>query len=320
MSFLRRWVPVIVVVAGMTCGTLVRAAPPDPARTHAIPPFSVPPAMPGVAYERFMLIGDMGTGRPDQYKVAAAMAQRAKSDHVDFILTVGDNIYDNGVESVDDPQWKTKFEVVYADPALQLPIYPSLGNHDHRGNVTAQIQYSQRNKNWKMPAQYYTFTRTLGDGTAVQFFAIDSDPILQKKAESAAQIDWLDKELGQSTARWKLVFGHHPLYSHVEKLRAGERRTMITELEPLFTKHKVDVYFAGHDHTLEMLKPVKGVHYVITGGGGGEDMAYGVEWTDDAYYAATLGGFTLCRVAKNEFVIEFVRLDGRTEYAQTITK
>jgi len=320
VRLMRRWVPLFLLIACAACGATGRAAPIDPARTHEIPKFTIPPVVPGAAYERFMVIGDMGTGRPDQFTVALAMARRAESDQVNFILTVGDNIYENGVSSADDPQWKTKFELVYADPALQLPIYPTLGNHDHRGNVKAQVEYSQHNKNWIMPAEYYTFTRTLGDGTAVQFFAIDSDPIKKEEQEAAAQIEWLDKELRRSTAQWKLVYGHHPLYANAEKPRAGERSVMRAALESIFAKHKVDAYFAGHDHTLEMLKPVQGVHYVITGGGGGPDMAYGIQWTDAAYYAATLGGVTLCRVSKTELVIEFVRLDGKTEYAHTIRK
>ena len=95
---------------------------------------------------------------------------------------------------------------------------------------------------------------------------------------------------------------------------------MIAALEGVLTTHNVDVYFAGHDHTLEMLKPVEGVHYVISGGGAGPERAYGVDWTDESYYAATLGGFTLCRLSRDELVIEFVRLDGKTEYAHTISK
>ncbi|MEK7755630.1 MAG: hypothetical protein AAB385_00250, partial [Planctomycetota bacterium] len=115
MRSMRRWWLSFALLACGGSGAIVHAAPPlDPSRTHEIPPFTIPPVVPGAAYERFMVVGDMGTGRPDQYKVAAAMAQRAKSDHVDFILTVGDNIYEDGVSSVDDPQWKTKFEDVYS--------------------------------------------------------------------------------------------------------------------------------------------------------------------------------------------------------------
>ena len=133
-----------------------------------------------------------------------------------------------------------------------------------------------------------------------------------------AQLAWLDAELTKSDSRWKFVFGHHPLYSHSDK--HGNNKNMITKIGPLLAKYKVDVYLCGHDHTLEILKPIDGVYHVVTGGGGGPDMAYNVEWTDESYYAATLGGFTLLRVAKNEIVIEFVRLDGKTEYAHTIPK
>jgi acid phosphatase len=319
MRVVRRWLPSFVLMACTACGAVCNAAPPlDPARTHPIPPFAIPPVVPGAAYERFIVFGDMGTGSPDQNKVAEAMAQRAKSDHVDFLLTVGDNFYDNGVSSVDDPQWKTKFEDVYADPALQVPIYPSLGNHDHKGNPQAQVEYSQRNKNWRMPARYYTFVRTLGDGANVQFFAIDSDPIQRLFGDADAQLAWLDAELGKSAARWKIVFGHHPLYSH--GVMHGNDEALIAKVGPLLTKHHVDLYLCGHDHTLEMLKPIGGVYHVVTGAGGGPDMAYGVDWSDGSYYAATLGGFTLCRVGGSEIVIEFVRLDGKTQYAHTITK
>jgi hypothetical protein len=290
----------------------------DPVLTHRIPPFAVSAAKPGAAYERFIVIGDMGTGRVDQRKVAAAMAQRAGSDGLDFLLTTGDNFYPKGVSSADDPQWKNKFEDVYADPALQVPIYPSLGNHDHYGNPQAQIDYARHNKNWKIGGLYYTFTRTLADGTEVRFFVIDSDPIHKSDENAGAQLEWLDGQLNASDARWKIVFGHHPLYGH--NPRRGHDATMIAALEPLFVKHGIDIYFAGHDHALEMIKPIKGVHHVISGAGGGPDWAYSVEWTDESYYAATLGGFVLCRISKDELVVEFVRLDARTQYAHTLTK
>ncbi len=293
------------------------ATPRDPARTREIPKFTIPDVVPGAGYERFMVIGDWGTGRPDQYKVAEAMAIRAKAEPIDFILTVGDNFYEDGVSSVNDPQWKTKFEDVYTDPALQLPIYPSLGNHDHRGNTMAQVEYSKRNKNWRMPAPYYTFTRTLSDETVVQYFAIDSDPIHRLRGNFVDQLVWLDAELAKSVARWKIVYGHHPLYSHGIH---GNSDTMIAQLSSLFVKHKIDVYLCGHDHTLEMFKPIDGVHHVVTGGGAGPERAYDVKWTDESYYAATLGGFTVLRVGRAEIVVEFVRLDGKTEYAHTIRK
>ena len=46
-----------------------------------------------------------------------------------FVVLLGDNFYEDGVASVDDPQWQTKFEDPYAN--IDLPFYAVLGNHDH---------------------------------------------------------------------------------------------------------------------------------------------------------------------------------------------
>jgi hypothetical protein len=62
------------------------------------------------------------------------------------------------------------------------------------------------------------------------------------------------------------------------------------------------------------------VDYVISGAGAGPDWAYPVTWNDESYYVATLGGFVLCRVSRDELVIEFVRLNGETQYAHVLTK
>jgi len=40
----------------------------------------------------------------------------------------GDNFYENGVDSVDDPLWNTRYCSVYTDPALlDVPWYAILG-------------------------------------------------------------------------------------------------------------------------------------------------------------------------------------------------
>lgn len=308
---------IAILVAGVGSANAQQARPHDPATSHVIPAFTVPAAVSGVAYERFAVIGDMGTGLPDQRTVASALAKRA-AEGLDFMLTVGDNFYQDGVTSIDDPQWKTKFEDIYSDAALQVPIFASLGNHDHRGSIEAQINYTQRNPNWRMPAAYYTFTRRLADGTTVQFFAIDSTPIALSLEGSEKQLKWLDSELSKSTARWKIVYGHHPLYS--SSPQRGNDQTMIAALEPLFLKHRPDIYLAGHDHHLELHKPIKGMDYVISGGGAGWFKAYPVNWTDQSVYVSTGGGFIICRVSKSELVIEFVRANGRTQFAHTWTK
>jgi tartrate-resistant acid phosphatase type 5 len=40
-----------------------------------------------------------------------------------------DNFYDEGVDSLDDEQFQTKFELPYAD--IDFPFWVVLGNHDY---------------------------------------------------------------------------------------------------------------------------------------------------------------------------------------------
>lgn len=51
---------------------------------------------------RFIAVGDVGSGSPDQYKVAEAMKNKCNSDGCDFVLLLGDNIYNDGVDSIAD--------------------------------------------------------------------------------------------------------------------------------------------------------------------------------------------------------------------------
>jgi hypothetical protein len=63
-------------------------------------------------------------------------------------------------------------------------------------------------------------------------------------------VAWLGEALAASNARWKLVFGHHALWSgggsKYEKARALRRLLM-----PALCRH-ADAYFAGDDHMLEV--------------------------------------------------------------------
>ncbi len=303
-----------LVLAGLllpSCSPLVH----DPAAGRSFP--TLLPLLPDRPSVHFAILGDMGTGGSGQFQVAEVLSARARSDAFDFVLTVGDNFYPSGVSSAQDDQWQTKFEEVYADPALQVPFYPTLGNHDHKGDASAQIAYSEHSDRWTMPAPFFAFEKILDDGTRVAFFAIDTTALGEAGPKSDAQLRWLENALAAAqNARWRIVYGHHPIYSH-SKTR---RNVLLQErLEPLLASAAVDVYLAGHDHVLEMHKPIQGVHYVISGGGAGPEKAYFVDWTEESYYAATLGGFVTGRASRDQLIFEFVRMDGATQYRHVLS-
>ena len=61
---------------------------------------------------RFVAIGDWGNDDGRQYEVAAGMAQWAEFYHPEFVMSLGDNFYPEGVVSVNDSKWFTHWQFV----------------------------------------------------------------------------------------------------------------------------------------------------------------------------------------------------------------
>ena len=219
----------------------------------AVNPVALPPVQPPAVSlpvqkdsARFAVMGDTGTGGIDQWRLAQQLIAVHARFPFEFVLMTGDNMY--GTETPRD--FVNKFEAPYKQLLdAGVKFYASLGNHDD----TDQIFYEPFNMGGK---RYYSF-RPKAD---LRVYALDSNYM------SKEQMDWLEKELADSTSRWKVAFFHHPPYSTGG--RHGSDLQLREALEPLFVKHGVDVVFSGHEHFYERIKPQQGVHYFVTGGGG----------------------------------------------------
>jgi 3',5'-cyclic AMP phosphodiesterase CpdA len=210
---------------------------------------------------RFVSVADTGTGAVGQYAVAAAMTRYHQLNPYDLVILAGDNIYNNGeMEKIG-----AVFEKPYQALLKQgVKFQACLGNHDVRTrNGDEQVRYPGFN----MSGRYYTFRR--GD---VQFFALDTN----HNADWKAQLPWLEQELSRSNAPWKLVFGHHQIYSSGQY---GLNQPFIKTLTPLFKKYRVQLYINGHEHNYERTRPIDGTTYVICGGGAGTRPVGRSQWT-----------------------------------------
>jgi len=262
---------------------------------------------------RFLVIGDWGTGGKGQAGVAEAMARTAGHYGCDYIISTGDNIYPSGVESVDDPQWKRKFVQMYHDQGLRQPFFPTLGNHDYKLEPDAQIAYSKVNPQWRFPARYYTQRLESPDGLSVQLFSLDTQ-LVQTAVQGAAeeQRAWLDSELSKSDARWKIVFGHHMLYSNGVY---GNLKRVRDAFEEVLARHKVSLYLCGHDHDIQLLQPVGGVSYMVSGGGGGHRDT---TWKENTIYSATNRGYVWMGLTNEGVHLHFHDADGEIRYAHRL--
>ncbi|OSX71761.1 hypothetical protein BU14_0504s0014 [Porphyra umbilicalis] len=264
-------------------------------RHGARSPASAPPLLGSVPASEaltFAVIGDWGRdGSHKQTAVAGALARAAAAHDLRFVVSSGDNFYDGGVDSTGDSQWRTSFEDVYKQRSLVHAAWFSvLGNHDHLGNVAAQVDYSGLSRRWTMPAPYYTQTFTLGGvgggadaapGWDVQMVFIDTTPFVRDAYGKAArklngqkpdvQLDWLRGVFANSTADAIVVVGHHNMYTMTTSASLGVPE-MRAYIEPvlLAARGKVITYISGHEHSLQHLQP-----YGEWGRGGAAAVASG---------------------------------------------
>jgi predicted phosphodiesterase len=270
----------------------------------------------------FFVIGDWGrNGEYFQIPVAESMADLAKKQKTAFVINTGDAFYPNGVQSVNDPLWKYAFEDIYKQHSLQCEWYGVLGNHDYYGNPQAQLDYSKVSRRWRMPSRYYTFAKD-----NVRFVFIDSNPFIEKyqahkkgysdlgKQNVSKQWRWIERTLAKSKEKWKVVVGHHPVYSAGMH---GDNPELIKRLKPILEKYKVDAYFAGHDHDLQHHME-NGVNYFVSGAG--SEVRDIVNRTPRTQYAEKVAGFAKVDVTNDSMVIKFYGINRNVLHSTKLVK
>jgi hypothetical protein len=264
--------------AGQSLPHFIREAP---------PPFTVKGA--DRRNVRVLAFGDWGDGSERQSRMAEAMARFHARTPFDFAITLGDNFYPAGMSGPADPRWQRDFERLY-EP-MRIRFFPSLGNHDWvlADSPAAEILYSPKSRAWQMPADRYTFI-----AGPVQFFALDTNLMTR------AQLEWLDRELGRSKARWKIVYGHHPIYSYGVH---GDDHALRDNLLPVL-RGRANLYICGHDHDLQHIAPDGGVHFVLAGGGGAAPRV--ISAGPRSLYAASKNGFATIEASRSTLTVMLV--------------
>ncbi|UJR81082.1 metallophosphoesterase [Sandaracinus amylolyticus] len=290
---------------------------------------------------RFIVMGDTGEGNEAQRAVAVAVRDLCAREGCDFVLLLGDNIYESGVTSVDDPQWQTKFEEPYHD--IDLPFYAVLGNHDYNDALglggswdrgMLEVEYSAHSTRWEMPATHYTLQLE-----NVGLVMLDTNSLFHEDTRYGDQAEWYAEavdELRADGAEWILVAGHHPYRSNGSHGNAGnyESRIGIPNLIPpinganvqsFFDEHvcgTADVYFSGHDHNRQWIDEPEALcgTTMIVSGAGAKLTAFAREDNATLFQDDQREGFLYVVIEGDRFVGRFVDRDGRTDFEHTVTR
>jgi acid phosphatase len=275
------------------------------------PPFATIGA-PAAAPEHslsFVALGDTGMGNANQRRVAAAMSAITRFESIDLVLLLGDNFYDDGVQSRNDRQWDTAFENVYRLPGLAVPFYAVLGNHDHHGRIEAQIERTVIDDRWRMPARYHAWTQPLGEQHQVFFVALDTETLAHRESDDA-QLAWLDQTLATSKATWKIALGHHPLLQ-----ASPNSHPHLAMLRDTLDRLGVDAYFCGHSHQLTYFRRPGLMAQIISGAGSNPRSLEGDRGADFAHRGL---GFVCVRLTGQAMLLSFLDADNRVLFIDTL--
>ena len=267
----------------------------------------------------FIAIGDWGRGgKGGQEVTAPALAKWAKRLNVAFIISVGDNVYVDGITpgssaaSIESTMTAFFSSVYTALPLAALPWYVIMGNHDYRGSVESQIGWTGDArwhpglffaKKWPLPGgggAKSCLSAVFTDTTPLVKHYKEADyrkrlPILSTNIDAATPdvtVEWTKKSIVEAVETCDAVFviGHHPLYSPGEHANTVE---LIDLYEPLLENSGVDAYLAGHDHILAHSKTTKGeVEHVLTGAGSEVRPELNLDPLSTRF-VATVRGFTI---------------------------
>jgi hypothetical protein len=273
---------------------------------------------------RFAVVGDMGLPGITQAVVAQGVV-KACGGECDFVLLLGDNLYEEGVKDARDQ----------ARLACMVGRYPSehkylvLGNHDYIID-TPQIARARNELAWirkdvaddggvgaRGRFHFYSFR-----AGPVRVLGIDTN-FLVRGIIDESHLDLL-KFMGRMRPGiddWVIVFGHHPYVSNgahgdAGSFREGGFRLWPGALFQHFMSQRVmgraDLYLAGHDHNLQFFSNPHGHGTAqLLSGSGAKCTGRGAYASDRAEMERYGFGFALVEAHRDRMVVSFHDYDGK---------
>lgn len=243
--------------------------------------------------------------------------QKYPSLCVPWKVVLGNHDYPSSSSpEITDPQAQINFSLAEGNPVLQ-PHRRCLFQTFSRNGTKYTKEEVELERIWQIPAKNYSFT--ILDGH-VEFFALDAKKIFPKtqaerddpaNQELFQDIQNLKKELQQSSACWKIVFGHYPIYTAGRHhSRQGIHLGCNLGLEEVLVSGGACAYLTGHEHAMQYHK-ARGVHHFVAGSAceytfyQGRDPNCHLTWVDESQAK----GFLAAEVYVDKLVLRFVAFE-----------
>uniref|UniRef100_K7GCD5 Tartrate-resistant acid phosphatase type 5 n=1 Tax=Pelodiscus sinensis TaxID=13735 RepID=K7GCD5_PELSI len=295
---------------------------------------------------RFIALGDWGGvsnppfHTPREVATAKEMGRTVAALGADFILSLGDNFYYNGVQDVNDK----RFQDAAASGVGQGGCLRAHNTLVVRGAGGGGVQISSSLPSTPLfrrnfPNYHYSLKFKVPKSNAtVALLMIDtvtlcgnSDDFQSQQPQqprdvglARSQLAWLRKQMAASRDDYLLVAGHYPVWSVAEH---GPTHCLVKYLQPLLLKYKATAYLCGHDHNLQYLQDKAGVGYVLSGAGNFMENSRKHFHQVPAgflrfFYAApaSLGGFAYVEIDGKEMSVTYIEASGKSLYKTSLPR
>ncbi|KAL2615187.1 hypothetical protein AAZV13_08G051600 [Glycine max] len=239
----------------------------------------------------FLVLGDWGRrGAYNQSQVSFQMGKVGEKLDIDFVVSTGDNFYDNGLTSDHDNAFQESFTQIYTAKSLQKQWYSVLGNHDYRGDAEAQLSPVLR----EIDSRWLCLRSFIVDSELVEIFFVDTTPFVEEYFTEPQEHKY----------DWRGI---------------GPQKPYITNL---LKANNIDFYMNGHDHCLEHISDTESPIQFLTSGAGSKAWRGDIKGMNrrDVNFFYDGQGFMSVKLTQTDATIEFYDVFGNVLHRLTSSK
>lgn len=241
---------------------------------------------------RAWVLGNAGNDIDDQTEVRDAFYNYIGNNHIDLMLLLGDNAYDDGTDNEYQEHW---FENMYEDRLINSVMWSAYGNRD-ANSADSETQTGPYYNIFNFPKNaqaggvpsgtesYYSF-----DYGNIHFISIDSEDDDYYELGSP-MLDWLADDINSTDKPWKVAIFHHPPYTGTgnnESNTHPNETAMRENVLPIIEAAGVDLVLSSHHHSYQRSFLING-HYDVSSTWNpttmGIDLGDGREGGDGVYF------------------------------------